>query len=162
MIHVGIDCGLRGAIAAVNDKGEVLSLCPMPIAGKEICPHGIAQALYQIFYEEPGQVYIEKAQAMSKQGVSSMFTYGTGFGYIIGVCAAMAYPMILVPPRQWQKLMHAGADQSADPKDRSMQVALRLFPEVDFKATSRCKKLHDGLIDAVLIADYGRRLSLGK
>ena len=38
----------------------------------------------------------------------------------------------------------------------------RLFPGVNLKATERCRKDHDGIAEALLIAEYGRRHYNGK
>lgn len=158
MIIVGIDPGKSGAIVALGENGyDGYVLIPMPLSGKEICPKGISAALHAITFEGDTHIFIEHAQAMPKNGSVAMFNYGCGFGYLIGVCAHAGYPFTLVKPRQWQKVMHQGADQSADPKDRSAQVVHRLFPNVTFKKTPRCTKDHDGMIDALLIAEYGRR-----
>ena len=47
-------------------------------------------------------------------------------------------------------------------KNTSIEVCKRLFPGVNLKATDRCKKDHDGMAEALLIAEYGRRHYNGK
>jgi hypothetical protein len=42
-----------------------------------------------------------------------------------------------------------------DTKKASAIIAKRLFPGETFLATERCKKVHDGLTDATLLALYG-------
>jgi hypothetical protein len=42
-----------------------------------------------------------------------------------------------------------------DCKKMSELAAKRLFPNVDLRATERCKISHDGIVDALLIAYYG-------
>jgi hypothetical protein len=44
-----------------------------------------------------------------------------------------------------------------DTKAMSELACKRLFPDVKFTATDRCTKTHDGMTDATLIAEYGRR-----
>ncbi len=49
-----------------------------------------------------------------------------------------------------------------DTKTKSILAASRLFPRVDLRRTARSKVAHDGLTDALLIAEFGRRLRTGK
>ncbi len=155
MIYIGIDPGKSGGIAAIDDDGFLMHLSTMPLSGGPIDPVAVANILRKL---DKKHVFIEHAQAMPKQGVTSMFNYGMGFGVLQGICSALGCPMTLIKPRLWQKAMHVGADQSACPKDRSFQVVYRLFPTANLKASERCKNDHDGMADALLIAEYGRRL----
>ena len=43
-------------------------------------------------------------------------------------------------------------------KDLSRQKAKQLFPKEDFRRTPKCKKAHDGMCDALCLAEYIRRL----
>lgn len=106
-------------------------------------------------------VFVEKAQAMPKQGVSSMFSYGVGFGRLIGWLESMDVPYTLVTPQAWMKTMHVGTDAKLDAKKRSLQAAQRMFPRVSLLASERSKKPHEGLIDALLICEHGRRVLAG-
>ena len=40
-------------------------------------------------------------------------------------------------------------------KEMSLVSAQRLYPGADLRASTRCKKPHDGIVDALLIATYG-------
>lgn len=102
-------------------------------------------------------IYLEKAQSMPKQGVKSMFTYGVGFGKILGWIDSLMIPLTLVTPQQWTKVLHQGCT-GKDSKAKSMQASERLFPTIELRATERSKKPHMGLVDALLIAEYGRRI----
>ncbi len=42
-------------------------------------------------------------------------------------------------------------------KEYAYTTAHRLYPSVSFLATDRCSVPHDGMVDALLIAEYGRR-----
>ena len=65
-------------------------------------------------------------------------------------------PAAMAHPRTWQAVMLAGLDKT-DTKRASAIAAIRYQPSVDWRATPRCKKPHDGLTDAFCIAEYGRR-----
>lgn len=43
-----------------------------------------------------------------------------------------------------------------DTKPRALAKALQLWPGETFLASERCRVPHDGMIDAALIAEYGR------
>jgi crossover junction endodeoxyribonuclease RuvC len=157
MIYVGIDPGQNGGVAFVDEKNAESFVIPMPdifefndlILGWE-ADFGIKH------------VYVEKAQAMPKQGVTSMFTYGTHFGTLLGVLTAHKVPYTLVPPKEWQREMFKGtptkrAEGMNKPKERALQIARRLFPKQNFLKTLRAQKPHDGMIDSILIAEACRR-----
>lgn len=95
--------------------------------------------------------FIEKVGAMPGQGVTSMFSFGYGFGVWMGILAALKIPHTLVTPQAWKKEMFAGYDKDTD----SRVIARRLFPVQTEESLSR-KKDH-GRADALLIAEYGRR-----
>ncbi len=150
---VGIDPGKQGAIALLsNDPNTCLYWLLSDI--EEEGPGAFAAIIKDYNVQH---AYIEKAQAMPNQGVVSMFTYGMGFGKLVGWCEMMALPYTLVPPKTWTKELHKGCS-GADAKAKSEQAARRLFPKELLRPTERSKKLHPGLVDAVLIAEYGRRV----
>ena len=45
-------------------------------------------------------------------------------------------------------------------KQTSFNAAKRIFPEVDFRKTERCKNYDDNKVDSVLLSEYGRRKNL--
>lgn len=150
MIVVGIDPGKTGAIAYLTPKVEALV---MP----EISD--FAQFIWQLaqpMRAENLHVYIEKCQSMPKQGVASSFSYGRHFGELLGVLVAYRIAHTLVPPKTWTRVMHAGTALSSA-KERSLEACRRLFPDYNLLATPRSTVPHTGLVDALLIAEYGRR-----
>lgn len=107
----------------------------------------------------PIMTLVEHVHAMPGQGVVSMFSFGRVFGEVLGILAALQLPHQLVHPRVWSRVMHQGVTGD-EAKARSLLAAARLFPGVDLRASDRCKKPHAGLVDAILLAEYGRRLFL--
>ena len=89
---------------------------------------------------------------MPGQGVVSMFTFGTGWGRIMGVLDALRIPYELVRPQKWKKAFSVTSD-----KNSSIAVCKRLFPDVSLKRTERCVKDDDGMAEALLMAEYARR-----
>lgn len=163
MVVMAVDPGLDGGLAFLQDTGEILHYQKMPTrpvledgkrTGKRIID--IAQIAAMVARLEPEQVFIERVHAMPKQGVTSMFTFGMGYGMILGLCLSLEAIIHteLVTPQKWQKFMYAqlcGAPGMA-PKERAMARFYEIWPELlDQNVT------HDGIIDALLIAEYGRR-----
>ena len=97
-------------------------------------------------------VYIERAQAMPKQGVTSMFNYGKGFGLWLGLLIGIGFPYTLVSPRRWKASM-----LSDMPKDKGASIlrAKQLFP-ASARELTRVKDHNRA--EALLIAAYGQRL----
>ena len=147
MIYIGVDPGKNGGIAILSDtipdvtvrvfsEDELLHICKT----------------FRKTFNEDCKCVLEKVNAMPGQGVVSMFNFGQNYGFIQGVLKAYNIPFELVPPQKWKKEFSVSSD-----KNTSIEVAKRLFPGVNLKATERCKKDHDGMAEALLISEYGRR-----
>ena len=164
MTIIGIDPGLQGAICVMED-------CLFPVLidtptykenrGKKI------KNIYDIikirdfisFHSKDKQntiVYLEKQQPMKGQGVTSMFSTGLGYGMYQGLLSGLKIRYELIHSKTWHKTM---GFVSKDPKGQAYSIALRLFPTSEL-CTPRGKVL-DGRCDALLIAEYGRRIQSG-
>ena len=160
----GIDPGFSGAIAIIGHSGMIEHYRKMPVLkfkdGKKVHKLIDIATVAAIFAKyEPSHVFLEKAHAMPRQGVVSMFNYGVGYGMILGVCMALEAMMQThtITPQKWQKFMYAnmiGVDE-LEPKARAMARFYEIWPELMAQNVT-----HDGIIDAMLIAEMGRR-SLG-
>lgn len=155
MMIIGIDPGKTGGVC-IFSEGLMSLLFAMPENIQELIGDFRSVIELASSSESKLMVWLEKSQPMPKQGVTSVFTYGRHFGNLEGIITALKMPCTLVQPREWTKEMHRGTSQDT-PKKRSLEAALRLAPSVNFLATPKCKKPHEGLVDAYLIAEYGRR-----
>ena len=97
--------------------------------------------------------------------ISSDFYSVQGEGISTGI--PLGIPYIKVPAKEWQKEMFKGVDEitkpgktSRDTKAMALVAIKRLFPELKLTFNDRSTKPHDGLIDAVLIAEYSKRKNL--
>ena len=156
---IGIDGGLRGGLAFLDGQGifpVVLSI-PILTVGKSKRVYDEQAIRKELWRTLPSShAFIESAQAMPKQGVSSMFKIGECYGLMRGLLAGLCIPYEVVRPREWQREMFKGVD-SSDTKKASILVAKRLFPGVSLRRTHKCRTDSDGMADALLIAEYGRR-----
>lgn len=149
--YIGIDPGLSGALAWLRPGG--LSIIDMPTltigrGGKrkrELDPDALANLLR----DDPGHAVIEDVHAMPGQGVSSVFSFGSTKGTIIGILAALQIPRSKVSPAVWKKALRVPAD-----KDGARARASELFP-ASSHLWARVKD--DGRAEAALIAEWGRR-----
>jgi hypothetical protein len=156
---VGIDPGLNGGIVAIRRRGiEYKTAMPRLKTGDK---GQDLKAISEFFNDNKrriGLVCLELVHSMPKQGVKSTFTFGRVFGQIEGIVAAHGLECTLVRPREWQKEVHKGFEGT--PKERSLQAAKKLFPKEDFRKSNRARVPHDGIVDAALIALWGR-MTLG-
>lgn len=150
----GIDPGLSGGIALIGENGVIVE--PMPSVAKEIDVAGLVRFL-GAHKEEIEIAFLEKVHAFPGASGSSMLSFGRIVGIIEGALTALAIPFHTVRPGVWCKEIHAGVSGVEAPKDKSRIAVSRLFPQVNLLATPRSKKPHEGMMDALLIAEYGRR-----
>lgn len=143
---VGIDVGARGALVSLSSAGDV---------DTRVMPESIHEAADILEAWAPHHVYLERAQSMPKQGVASAFNYGRHFGQLEATLIALKLPHTLVQPRAWTKVMHVGT-KAGEPKARSLEAVRRLYPSVEL-VQPRCKKPHDGVVDALLLASFCMR-----
>jgi len=144
MIYVGVDVGKNGGYAIIYPNGIVVDA--MVKGDFDESMRSVAEA------DEPIMCCVELVGAMPGQGVTSMFNFGKSLGYIEGVLQALEIPYQLVSPRTWKKEFNLNSD-----KGKSIEVCQKLFPKVSLLATERSKKPHDGMAEALLMAEYARR-----
>jgi crossover junction endodeoxyribonuclease RuvC len=153
---LGIDPGQSGALAFLYSDGT-LEFCDMPVAASGVDAVGLRDILqsYNIRF-----AVVEKQQAMPKQGVASTFKTGRGYGILLGILTALFIPFEEATPATWRK--GAGITVKAkDPKGSTYEWAAARWPGQDFKRTPRCKKWHDGRVDAAGIAAYAEETAPG-
>jgi len=151
---IGIDPGIKGSIAVIDDQGNILLHTAVPTIKinkkNQYDLFAIDGLLSMIMNKyEFVEVIIEKAQAMPHQGVVSMFTYGRGYGYWIGLMTAMGISYKEVHPKTWTKLLRCGKEFGG--KEGNYKRAQELFPQ--YKAE---RKSDQTFCDSLLLAEYGR------
>ena len=153
MIVVGIDPGLSGAIA-ILENNKVLNIFDMPVMaeGKKNKRQLNSAQLVSIIKNNTKPdveiaVVVEQVNAMPGQGVTSMFNFGQTFGAIKGVCAALELPIFFVRPSKWKK--HFELINSS--KDSSRTKAIEMYPLL---SDDLSKKKDVNKSDAILIARF--------
>lgn len=143
MTFCGIDPGRGGAIAVIREDGSIATSVFNESAYRSV----ILSLAYNSL------AIVEDVHAMPKQGVTSMFNFGYNKGWIMGALFSCGVSAQLVSPQKWKRAF--GLDND---KQKSIACASRLFPDANLFATPRCKKPHDGICEALLMAEYGRRM----
>lgn len=145
----GIDVGLSGAIAILDNQGIPLELQDMPVIRVVKNEIDAVEVMAILKRQNVSHAFIEKAGAMPGQGVVSMFRFGYSAGLIQGICTALNIPFTLIIPQRWKKSMLDGM-----PKDKGSSIvrAKQLYPSLELNR----KKDHNKA-DALLIGLYGLR-----
>jgi len=175
MIIIGIDVGFDGGITTMieNQSGDFsTSTCIMPVIkgefgakkGKEQLKRKLNEAVLKEMFDEYARydcrLYIEKQHAMTKQGVSSVFSLAYQFGFLIGLATRCNFKINIVGAKEWQKIL--GVFPKGESKKASIDFATLLLPGVDLTKSARSQKIHDGMTDSVCIAEYGREQIYGR
>jgi len=169
---VGIDPGKNGAITVLTLDGNIFLKKVMPSIGKEFDSLEFSNFIYE-YKDEIYCAYIEHVHSLFGVSSKATFSFGKICGFIEGIISAYKIPYVLVQPKKWQLEMFEGILEHRKPSklnkkgklikgkiDTKIMSALackRLFPKENFTATERSKKIHDGITDSILIAEYGRR-----
>lgn len=152
---VGIDNGLDGGLCAIAKfDGSVIEKTRMPTkqvgSKREVDVASVNEWL--IYLNTPFELAIEEplAHAKSSQAVRSM---ALSFGKLIGMAECKGYPVSRISVHKWQKAM-LGPIAKGQSKEAAFLLADSLEPSENWLASKKCRKPHDGMIDAFLIARY--------
>lgn len=186
-VCLGLDPGLTGGIAvmelgAIGEATKIRAI-PMPIkpgpAGRRDVD-GSKVAAFLRYHTKASKVLmvaVESVHSFHKQGIVSAFNFGKGYGKLLGIIESLDMPLDEPTPQQWQSLVLAGmktkgrkkktkgkgvAKSNTDrrDKDTSIRFVLNHFPSVNLKATDRSTTNHDGMAEAICLAEYARRIIL--
>lgn len=141
-LFLGIDPGISGGFAILSEDLSTVNV----IAFDKMTPTDIAITLRHTVFHK---AYLELVGSMPGQGVSSTFKFGVNYGWWQGVLHACEIPFDRVVPVKWQTALQC---RTKGDKNVSKRRAQELFPAL---------KITHATADALLIAEYGRRLNLG-
>ena len=161
MVYLGIDPGLFGAMAAVNETGEFLWVRDTPIV--TLLKNGRRQRheydwtrLREFALPASAAVAVEEIHTMPLQGVASQGRMMYGLGLWHGLLIARGCSVERVSPQTWKKVMLK--DLGDKGKDAARWRAGQLFPSA---AALLSRKKDDGRAEAILLAEYLRRTRRG-
>jgi crossover junction endodeoxyribonuclease RuvC len=157
MIVAGVDPGTSGGLAllAVADAAapQLIEAIDIPVIGTGAKERvDVAAICAWISQHDVRHTYIERAQAMPKQGASSGFKYGRAVGAIEAAIALSGIPLTIVEPSVCKRFYRLPGKE----KEASRQRALQLFPAAH---AALARKKDHGRAEAALIALYGIQTS---
>lgn len=156
-VTIGIDPGLTGALATLIDgePGPMLDMPTKRLDGRqEVSAAALAEWLREVRRNHPGayvMACLEQVDAAPmggrRQGTTSMFRFGEGYGIVRGVLASLAIPTCYVRPQVWKR--HFRIPGKLEAPDAGRQIAIARFPS----AADRLQRKKDGgRADALLLA----------
>lgn len=160
MITLGVDCGLTGAVAFIDERGactvEDLPTVALPGNGmirRRIDGRALANLILRCTIPgEPVEAFVESVSTMGGALGNAVQTQGSlmrTLGAVETVLEMLRMPPTMVVPRTWKRVY--GLDSS---KADTLTTARKLYPETALRSLARAKDHNRA--DAVLIAHYGR------
>jgi len=164
---LGVDPGGKGALVTLDYFGKLESFIPMPMT-KTNKPYDAAEVDVNLL-----ESYVKSVLALdpnvfafcerpSSYGMlsSSAFTYGFNFALLSKVLERYCSNLTYVQSGTWTRVIHEGEDKDLKPKAKSLLVFGKLYSmEPKYLFGKLNKASLEGLVDAMLIAEYGRRMS---
>lgn len=174
MTWLGLDPGRDGAIALLSDalfvpdgwvdlgglRARVAPLATTKLKSKTVTD-GLALAQWLTAEIPPGGCYGVIEHQHARQIVmnggrrvdtpSSSFGLGYAYGVVQGVLCGAQISHEQIEPAEWKRALNLGAA-----KEDAIAKAQDLFPAVAL-TKPRGQKPHDGLAEALLLAEYARR-----
>jgi crossover junction endodeoxyribonuclease RuvC len=154
MFVLGVDIGNTGAVALIDESGELLEVCDMPCLddGPKGRPSVNAPLLAAIVARAGAtQAYVEWVGPRPTDGAVQAFAFGRCKGVLEGVLAAGGVPVTFLTPPQWKRLVGI-APGRAGAKDAARSEAIRRWPG---QAAFFARVKDDGRAEAALIAVAG-------
>lgn len=162
MSILGIDPGITGGLALLGDESVILDTMPVTIEG-ELDPAAITRWILA-HRADIGFAVVEKPFAMPGQGFYAAFKFGWNSAIVVGILAGLRIRYQLVSAATWSKEFPVQIPETKDKQERRRLIknarkdlVRKWFPAVDFRESDRSRTFHDGMVDALLIAAYGRR-----
>ena len=106
---LGIDIGSCGAIALLDDNGELIDVADMPILrdGPAGRPAVNAPLLAQIIARwRASRAYVEYVGARPGEGAVGAFAFGRSRGVVEGVLGACGVSATHIAPASWTRCRH--------------------------------------------------------
>jgi len=157
--YIGIDGGINGGITAINDNQNVIESIVMPVIDT---PKGKVYDIIKIrdFISkyENGFFVLEEAHTLPKNGAKQNFRTGECFGIMKAIIECEGRPFEIVRAKVWQKEIFQG-QKVVDTKQASILYCRQKFPNIDWRASERCKKDHDGKTDSACMSVYCFRIN---
>lgn len=143
-VFIGVDVGVNGGIAAIDQDGRVVRALSMPQTESDILGAFGWFAQQLRLRNATYRAMLERVRSSPQMGVVSAFTFGAGYGGLRMALTAAQCPFDEVAPGVWQRSLSC---RSGGDKNITKRRAQELFPV----------KITHAIADALLLAEYCRR-----
>lgn len=160
MRHIlGIDPGLSGGIAVIDECFQLVDCFRMPvkdIGGKNKVDAGALFARLSQFKID--LAVLELVGTRPGEGAVGAFSFGDGYGAVRAVLECLGVPYRLERPQAWR----GGQSLTGLSKEQIAEIAFEVFQADEIYRGKRLKKdgtrgCNDGISDALMIAKFGVR-----
>lgn len=154
-LFIGVDPGKQGGLVCLGNK-IIRSATPMPSSERDVWDW-----FSHISRHHSPIAVIERVHAMPKQGVSSTFKFGWGYGGLRMALTAAGIPFEDEPPQTWIRALSIPpkkkTENNSQWKERLRAKAQQLFPTLPLWKEPNSKGKQLAVADALLIAEFCRR-----
>ena len=160
-LYIGIDNGLTGALVALSTAAgaDPVAMTVMPTRGKakgnEVDGNAILEWFRELHTPFDQLTVLLEVPGKHSPGAQALCSMWDSFGCIRGVLECRGIRHHRINPQMWQKTMLVGCAKG-DTKPAALAKAKQLWPSESWLATPRSSVPHNGIVDAALIAEYGR------
>jgi hypothetical protein len=159
-VYIGIDNGVKsGALVALGQCGRFIEAITMPQnkhrSRNEVNIRAVHKWISDITNGNLSNAEYVIEEPNNSRTPSTAYSVASSFHSLRGFFDTKFLPFERITPQSWQKAM-LGKVPAGKTKEYALNKARELWPDETFYATPRCKTPHQGIVDAALIAEYGR------
>lgn len=151
----GIDPGKKGALVVLDEDHQCVLELATPTVGKG---YNIALMIGYVQMAAALGVrlcILEASKAMPRDGATSAWTTGYGFGIWETCLVTAKVPYQTATPSTWKRTFGISGD---DQKPQAILLARKLVPGLTMRRTPKCTTDSSDHAEAALLAVYGARL----
>jgi len=161
LIVIGIDNGVSGGLVAISHHhGLIMDKLPMPVqrwrSRNEVNVRAVHKWIDDVTNGNLSNAFYIIEEPNNSKNASTAYSVASSFHSLRAFFETKFLPFERITPQIWQKAM-LGNVPTGETKPYALAKARELWPDERWLKTPKCSVPHDGLIDAALIAEYGRR-----
>ena len=156
--YLGVDPGKKGGWAVISEEGRCLYTAALPYTGDQIDVVTLDSditAWCKPFTDV--SAVIEHPLVRTGESDTGHLNSGKNFGILIAIATLKGFRIHTPQPGPWKSKMRLSSDKS-----QSMKLCDQLFPEAHNWIRGPRGGAFDGLAEAILIAEYQRRIDGGR
>ncbi len=156
----GIDPGGRGALAAMNLRGEIVGVWDWPGGAREtwqmMAEHNLLRCELVAMEAQHGFALARGGQIHPMQSAKTNFALGQNYGIWQGLIAVLGWPLEIISTASWRKAVLDSAVPKKPTKADIVAFAGRRWPAQTWHKTK------DGRAEAACLAEYARQQIIGR